>query len=100
MSSEKPEVLVSKVTKESLEDIAFKEANRVERRLPWLLFIPILVLLSAFFVVPKDWWWLLVPCAFAVVGVFILEQRKLETLQSRAAGRNSRRPRHSGRAYP
>jgi hypothetical protein len=100
MPSTKPkELLVSKVTKESLEDIAFKEAGRVEGRLPWLLLIPVAILLSVF-VVPKEWWWLLVPCVVAFAVYFQLEQRKLETLQGRSAGRNSRRPRNSGRAYP
>ncbi len=93
------ELLVSKVTKESLEDIAKKEAKRVARRLPWLLLIAVGILILAFFV-PSTWWWGLVPAMFVFAGFFLSEQRRLETLQGRAAGSTAREARNSGRAYP
>ena len=92
------ELLQGKVTKESLEDIAAKEANRLEARLPWLFFIPVAIVLLAL-VVPAVGWWVLLGAMSAFAVYFKVQQHKLETLQGRAAGRKSRRPGNVSHAY-
>jgi hypothetical protein len=98
MSSLQPkELLVSKVTKESLEDVAAKAASRLEKRLPWFLLIPFAVLLLPL-VLPASLWWALVPLMLGFAAFFMAEQHRLETLKGRAAGRTSRKQRNSSRA--
>lgn len=92
------ELLQGKVTKESLEDIAAKEAKLLEARLTHLLLVPVGIALLAF-VLPTSWWWGLVPLMVAFAGYFKAQQNRLETLQGRAAGRRSRRPVGVGHVY-
>ena len=96
MSTLESEPLVAKVTKESLEDIAAREAVRHNERLGKRVVAFFILLAVAGVLLPSGAWWLLVPAALGFALYFHAQLNKLEDLRGRAARASGRPRRPSG----
>jgi|SRR5688572_1658629 len=92
------ESLVSKVTKESLEDIAAKEARNLNAALAPRVVGLLVTLVLGGVVLPSSAWWILMAVSLVAAAYFKVQFQRLEDLQGRAAGRISRTPRASSRS--
>lgn len=96
MINSQPDELRSKVTKESLEDVAAKEAERLNRSLFRQLLIPA-ALISMCAILPSGAWWVIVAAVLGFAVYFTAQLKRLDDLRGRGH-RASRRPMRLSRA--